>query len=159
MYQNCFTAGPFTEMKSTLCQVHRWPRPRAHGSPEAPCTLPLLRRSSGRQRGRRGRSPLHFSLQPTLSPIWRHCPAYNFWHGTTDYDGGEATCNRLHVSGLLHEYTACSMRYRGRRKSPCNAEICGEGKFSCFLRISSRFQWIVIISDYVYFEILHLDYK
>lgn len=23
MYQNCFTVGPFTEMKSTLCQVHQ----------------------------------------------------------------------------------------------------------------------------------------
>ena len=141
MYQNCFTAGPFTEMKSTLCQVHRWPRPRAHSSPEVPRALPPLRRSLGRRQRREGQNPLHFSLQPTLSPIWRHCPAYNFWHGTSDYDGGEATCNRLHVSGLLHEYMSRSMSYRGRRKSPCNAEICGErvgSKFLRFLCISLR---------------------
>ncbi|TGZ51857.1 hypothetical protein DBV15_08745, partial [Temnothorax longispinosus] len=53
MYQNCFTAGPFTEMKSTLCQVHRWPRPRAHGSPEAPrAPFHPYDGSPGRRQGR-----------------------------------------------------------------------------------------------------------
>lgn len=126
MYQNCFTAGPFTEMKSTLCQVHRWPRPRAHDSPEAPRVpfhpydvAPTRERESGALSISVCNQPFH-----QFGDIARRI---TFERGTTDYDADGATCNRLHVSGLLHEYMSCRIcvvAIEGNRQR--NAEICGE---------------------------------
>ncbi|KOC71271.1 hypothetical protein WH47_02355 [Habropoda laboriosa] len=70
MYQNCFTAGPFTEMKSTLCQVHRWLEPGFTTAQKR-----VVSRLCPSDVGYRRRpTPLSFSLKPTLSPICRHCP-------------------------------------------------------------------------------------
>lgn len=61
MYQNCFTAGPFAEMKSTLCQVHQF-RPRVYGSLETPRALPSLQYSLARRKGREEGEALSISV-------------------------------------------------------------------------------------------------
>lgn len=138
MYQNCFTAGPFTEMKSTLCQVHRWSRPRVHGSPEAPwCPSTLDDVATTRPTGERRRCALSISVcnQPfhQFGDIARRIT-----FGVALPTSMTATCNRLHVSGLLHEYTSRSARVTvaARGKSPRYVEICGERAESKFARRS-----------------------
>ncbi|EZA49797.1 hypothetical protein X777_11670 [Ooceraea biroi] len=136
MYQNCFTAGPFTEMKSTLCQVHRWSRPRVHGSPEALwCPSTLDDAATTRPTGERRRCALSISV--CNEPFHQFGDiARRITFGMALPTSMTATCNRLHVSGLLHEYTSCSahvtMAVRG--KSSRNAEICGERAGSKFPR-------------------------
>jgi len=118
MYQNCFTVGPFTEMKSTLCQVHRWSRPRVHGSPEAPwCPSTLDDAATTRPTGEARRCALSISVcnQPfhQFGDIARRIT-----FGTAAPTSTIATCNRLRVSRLLHEYTLALASVANRQVIP-----------------------------------------
>lgn len=101
----------------------------------ASCALPPLRRSPDKRE--RERESVALSISVCNQPFHQFgdiARRITFERGTTDYDGGDgATCNRLHVSGLLHEYMSCRVcvvAVEGNRQR--NAEICGE-------RIGSKF--------------------